>query len=84
MCQHPLNYDSFANSPASTVEMPLPVGALNDCLTIDGVGAECQAGDVIVDQYEVKQVFQGGAMGLVYRVHHRVWDEDIAVKSPES
>lgn len=41
-----------------------------------------EVGDVILDRYEVKQVFTGGGMGLVYRVHHREWDIDIAVKSP--
>src|SRR5271166_4727210 len=41
-----------------------------------------QVGDVILDRYEVKQVFTGGGMGLVYRVHHRDWDMDLAVKSP--
>lgn len=41
-----------------------------------------QVGDVILDLYEVKEVFTGGGMGLVYRVHHRGWDMDLAVKSP--
>ncbi len=41
-----------------------------------------QLGDVILDRYEVKQVFTGGGMGLVYRVHHRDWAMDLAVKSP--
>ncbi len=41
-----------------------------------------QVGDVILDRYEVKQVFTGGGMGLVYRVHHRDWAIDLAVKSP--
>jgi WD40 repeat protein len=41
-----------------------------------------QVGDVILDRYEVKQVFTGGGMGLVYRVHHRDWAMDLAVKSP--
>jgi WD40 repeat protein/serine/threonine protein kinase len=41
-----------------------------------------QVGDVILDRYEVKRVFTGGGMGLVYRVHHRDWDVDLAVKSP--
>ena len=41
-----------------------------------------QVGDVILDRYEVKQVFTGGGMGLVYRVYHRDWDMDLAVKSP--
>ena len=41
-----------------------------------------QVGDVILDRYEVKHVFTGGGMGLVYRVHHRAWAMDLAVKSP--
>lgn len=40
-------------------------------------------GDVILDLYEVEEVFAGG-MGLVYRVHHREWNVDLAVKSPRS
>jgi serine/threonine protein kinase/WD40 repeat protein len=39
-------------------------------------------GDVILEKYEVKQVFTGGGMGFVYRVHHRDWALDLAVKSP--
>jgi WD40 repeat protein len=41
-----------------------------------------RVGDVILDRYEVKQVFTGGGMGLVYRVHHRDWDMDLAAKAP--
>jgi serine/threonine protein kinase len=41
-----------------------------------------QVGDGILDRYAVKQVFTGGGMGLVYRVHHRDWAMDLAVKSP--
>lgn len=40
------------------------------------------AGDVILDLYEVKEVYWPGAQGLVYRVRHREWDVDLAVKSP--
>ena len=50
----------------------------------DQVAAEWQVGDVILDLYEVKHVFEGGGMGLVYRVHHRGWNTDLAVKSPRS
>jgi predicted Zn finger-like uncharacterized protein len=39
-------------------------------------------GDVILNLYEVKQVHEGGGMGLVYRVHHKGWNVDLAVKSP--
>jgi WD40 repeat protein/serine/threonine protein kinase len=46
------------------------------------VPAVWHVGDVILDLYEVKDVFWPGARGLVYRVHHREWDIDLAVKSP--
>jgi WD40 repeat protein len=45
---------------------------------------EWKVGDVILDLYEVKQVHEGGGMGLVYRVHHRGWNLDLAVKSPRA
>jgi hypothetical protein len=48
----------------------------------DKVPAVWQVGDVILDLYEVKEIFTGGGMGLVYRVHHRDWAMDLAVKSP--
>ena len=41
-----------------------------------------RVGDLVLDLYEVKQVYAGGNMGLVYRVHHRNWDIDLAVKCP--
>lgn len=43
---------------------------------------EWRVGDVILDTYEVKEVFRGGAMGLVYRVFHRNWNVDLIVKTP--
>src|SRR5208283_946497 len=46
------------------------------------VAPEWQVGDAIIDTYEVKQIHTGGGMGLVYRVYHRDWKEDLAVKSP--
>jgi WD40 repeat protein/serine/threonine protein kinase len=46
------------------------------------VASEWRVGDVILDLYEVKQIHEGGGMGLVYRVHHRGWNIDLAVKSP--
>jgi WD40 repeat protein/HEAT repeat protein len=48
----------------------------------DDVPAVWQVGDLVLGLYEVKQVFQGGGMGLVYRVRHRTWNMDLAVKSP--
>ena len=46
------------------------------------VPADWNVGDVILDLYEVKKIHDGGGMGLVYRVHQRDWDMDMAVKSP--
>ncbi|MGW6704631.1 protein kinase domain-containing protein [Streptomyces sp. NPDC054956] len=41
-----------------------------------------QVGDVVAGLYEVAAVHGHGGMGLVYKVRHRVWDVDLAVKSP--
>lgn len=48
------------------------------------VPVEWKVGDVILDLYEVKEIHEGGGMGLVYRVYHRGWNMDLAVKSPRS
>ncbi len=41
-------------------------------------------GDVLLDQYEVMGILGEGGMGTVYRVHHRGWNTDLAVKSPKA
>jgi len=46
------------------------------------VPAIWQIGDVILDQYEVMSKLGEGGMGTVYKVHHRGWSIDMAVKSP--
>jgi WD40 repeat protein/serine/threonine protein kinase len=43
---------------------------------------EWQVGDVVLDLYEVTGVLGQGGMGRVYRVRHRGWDVDLAVKTP--
>ena len=48
----------------------------------DQAGTEWQIGSVVLDLYELKQVHEGG-MGFVYRVRHRGWDVDLAVKCPQ-
>jgi WD40 repeat protein len=45
--------------------------------------AEWAVGDVILDEYEVTGVLGEGGMGKVYKVHHRNWDMDMAVKCPQ-
>jgi len=45
---------------------------------------EWNVGDAILGLYEVKDIHKGGGMGLVYRVRHRGWNMDLAVKSPRT
>jgi len=40
-----------------------------------------QAGDVILDTYEIEAVISGG-MGHVYIAHHKNWNVKVAIKSP--
>ncbi len=66
-------------SPRETLEQ-LPAGG------DPGRGAEEVAvvwgpGDVILGLYEVRAVLGEGGMGTVYRVHHRGWNVELAVKS---
>ena len=44
--------------------------------------SEWQAGDMILDRYEVKGILGKGGMGHVYRVYHKHWRTDLAVKCP--
>jgi serine/threonine protein kinase len=44
---------------------------------------EWNVGDVILDLYEVTDILGEGGMGKVYKVHHRNWNIDLAVKSPK-
>ena len=39
-------------------------------------------GDVILDLYEVQGLLGEGRIRKVYRVHHKGWNTDLAVKSP--
>jgi WD40 repeat protein/serine/threonine protein kinase len=41
-------------------------------------------GEVILDLYEVKALVGAGGMGSVYRVHHKGWNLDLAMKVPQS
>ncbi len=43
---------------------------------------EWQVGDLILDTYQVRQVYTSGGMAYVYRVHHPGWGIDLAIKSP--
>jgi serine/threonine protein kinase len=39
-------------------------------------------GDVIADGLEIKELIGQGGMGAVWRVHHREWNRELAVKMP--
>ena len=46
------------------------------------VSAEWQVGQTILDLYEVTGLLGEGGMGRVYKVHHKGWNTDLAVKNP--
>jgi WD40 repeat protein/serine/threonine protein kinase len=46
------------------------------------VPLEWKIGETILGTYVIRQVFTGGGMALVYRVYHKGWGIDLAVKSP--
>lgn len=52
--------------------------------TPESVPPEWEVGDLILDRYEVRQKFEGGGMGMVYRVYHREWKMELAVKAPRA
>ena len=45
-------------------------------------GIAWEPGEVVLGLYEVEGVLGQGGMGRVYRVRHRGWDLDLAVKAP--
>ncbi|PKL50478.1 MAG: hypothetical protein CVV42_02995 [Candidatus Riflebacteria bacterium HGW-Riflebacteria-2] len=55
-------------------------GTLN---TGDSMPANWEIGDLILGRYEVRDIFSGG-MGKVYRVFDRLWQRELAVKTPNS
>lgn len=48
----------------------------------DAVGLLWRPGEVILGLYEVLSVIETGGMGVMYRVRHRGWEMDLAVKVP--
>lgn len=78
---------------ASSLSQPPNAGSAADARSVDAPRADDQVpltwspGDVILDLYEVKPFdeerdYAEGGMGRVYRVLHRGWNLDMAVKSP--
>ena len=64
--------------------------------TVEAVAFEWKPGDVILDLYEVRSVTEGfgedaqqknyhqGGFGRVYKVWHRTWRREMAVKAPRA
>ena len=50
----------------------------------DAVAEIWKPGDVILDLYEVKEILGEGGFGTVFKIHHRGWNMDLAVKSPRA
>jgi len=46
--------------------------------------ADWKVGDALLDQYDVTGLLGVGGMGRVYKVHHRNWNMDLAVKRPRA
>jgi len=67
--------------PASSLPSTLPWQERrpSDTEPVDGTW---KPGDVLLGLYEVREVFTSGGRGLVYRVYHRGWNMDLAVKCP--
>ncbi len=69
---------------AATIAAPAQKDAAEIQREEQDVPVEWEEGQTILDLYEVKKVHTGGGMGLVYRVHHKNWNMDLAVKSPRA
>ncbi|OHB72477.1 MAG: hypothetical protein A2V70_14405 [Planctomycetes bacterium RBG_13_63_9] len=73
-------------APAAETQQPLPEtpsAAKAGASAEEDVPLEWNPGDVILDLYEVMGVLGEGGMGKVYKVHHRGWNLDLAVKCPK-
>ena len=77
-----LSLSSLPSLPAG-LSQPSTLVLLPAADTDAAVPVVWHTGDVILDQYEVKGVLGEGGMGRVYRVHHRSWNVDLAVKRPK-
>jgi serine/threonine protein kinase len=66
------------SSSSRTLDEPSKIRSIGE----PDIPAEWQPGDTLLDTYEVKGLLGEGGMGKVYRVHHKSWNIDLALKSP--
>jgi serine/threonine protein kinase len=50
--------------------------------THDLIPFEWNVGDLILGKYEIRDIFGGGGMGIVYRAYHHEWKIELAIKTP--
>ncbi|MCG3149697.1 MAG: Serine/threonine-protein kinase PknD [Verrucomicrobiae bacterium] len=65
-----------------TADTPSMTGLLNQVFGENFAPVEWKVGDNILGIYEVTGILGQGGMGRVYKVHHKSWNMDLAVKSP--
>jgi WD40 repeat protein/serine/threonine protein kinase len=84
--------DTAKNAGATRFETSSGAGTLQERPPADQAaddrsgqqGFGWQVGDVILDTYEINRIFTSGGMGNVYKAHHRAWNIDLAIKSPNA
>ena len=75
-----LEPEPLPSSPARIPSEPARARSFNE----SDIPSEWQPGDTLLDTYTISGVLGEGGMGKVYRVHHKTWNIDLAVKSPRS
>ncbi|EFH80094.1 protein kinase domain-containing protein [Ktedonobacter racemifer] len=76
--------DSTMGVSEQRVEQELHASPVGTPPASQGIRAAAwHIGDTLLDQYEVMGTLGEGGMGTVYKVHHRGWNIDLAVKSPK-
>lgn len=81
-CGQALPASYTANRQASAAKRPTSRSEDNYAGSKAPVSLEWRPGEVILGQYEVLGLAGIGGMGRVYRVRHRAWRCDLALKAP--
>jgi WD40 repeat protein len=74
--------ESGAAAPTAKESTAPPVAPPAEAPVRPAAGVDWQEGEVVLGLYEVLGVLGQGGMGRVYRVRHRGWGLDLAVKAP--
>ncbi len=71
------------NLPTTTAKLKTSTFAITTAAMENSMFEDWNVGDVILELYEVTELLGEGGMGKVYKVHHRGWNVDLAVKCPK-